>query len=46
MGTILCFGDSNTYGYRPEDGKRYPKEVRRVLSKNYQEIKKEEEKKL
>lgn len=28
MGTILCFGDSNTYGYRPEDGKRYPKEVR------------------
>lgn len=25
---ILCFGDSNTHGYSPEDGGRYPYEVR------------------
>ncbi len=25
---ILCYGDSNTYGYNPLDGMRYPKEVR------------------
>ncbi len=24
MKTILCYGDSNTYGYNPEDGFRYP----------------------
>ncbi len=23
--TILCYGDSNTYGYSPEDGSRYPR---------------------
>ena len=23
MKQILCFGDSNTYGYIPENGKRY-----------------------
>lgn len=29
MKTILCFGDSNTYGYIPgSDGERYPREVR------------------
>ncbi len=26
--TILCYGDSNTYGYDPEDGMRYPEDVR------------------
>ncbi len=28
MTTILCYGDSNTFGYVPETGMRYPKEVR------------------
>ena len=28
MKTILCYGDSNTYGFNPADGMRYPKEVR------------------
>lgn len=28
MKSILCFGDSNTYGYRPEDGERYPSDIR------------------
>lgn len=28
MKTILCYGDSNTYGYDPETGMRYPEEVR------------------
>ena len=26
--TILCYGDSNTYGYVPETGLRYPRDVR------------------
>lgn len=26
--TVLCYGDSNTYGYRPETGGRYPFEKR------------------
>ena len=26
--TILCYGDSNTYGYVPETGLRYPRNVR------------------
>lgn len=26
--TVLCYGDSNTYGYIPETGMRYPKEIR------------------
>ncbi len=26
--TILCYGDSNTYGYNPANGLRYPKNVR------------------
>ena len=25
---ILCYGDSNTYGYNPADGMRYPEEIR------------------
>ncbi|MBE5882334.1 MAG: acylhydrolase [Lachnospiraceae bacterium] len=28
MKTILCYGDSNTYGFNPANGLRYPKEVR------------------
>ncbi|SFR82400.1 SGNH/GDSL hydrolase family protein [[Clostridium] aminophilum] len=28
MKTVLCYGDSNTYGYVPETGMRYPKSVR------------------
>lgn len=28
MKTVLCFGDSNTYGFNPENGLRYPREVR------------------
>ena len=28
MKTVLCYGDSNTYGYVPETGMRYPKEIR------------------
>ncbi|MBQ7677434.1 MAG: SGNH/GDSL hydrolase family protein [Lachnospiraceae bacterium] len=28
MKTILCYGDSNTYGYNPSNGMRYPKSIR------------------
>jgi len=28
MTTVLCYGDSNTYGYNPETGMRYPRDVR------------------
>lgn len=28
MKTVLCFGDSNTYGYNPRDGKRFPPKIR------------------
>lgn len=28
MKTVLCFGDSNTYGYDPTTGLRYPESVR------------------
>ena len=28
MKTVLCYGDSNTYGYVPKTGMRYPKNVR------------------
>jgi lysophospholipase L1-like esterase len=28
MKTVLCYGDSNTYGFNPSNGLRYPKEVR------------------
>ncbi len=26
--TILCYGDSNTYGYNPSNGLRYPEDIR------------------
>ncbi len=28
MKRILCFGDSNTWGYIPENGERYPRNIR------------------
>ncbi len=28
MKTVLCYGDSNTYGFNPANGLRYPKDVR------------------
>ncbi len=28
MKNIVCFGDSNTWGYNPESGERYPHEIR------------------
>lgn len=28
MKTVLCYGDSNTYGYNPSNGFRYPEDVR------------------
>ncbi len=28
MKTVLCYGDSNTYGYNPSNGMRYPEDVR------------------
>lgn len=28
MKTVLCFGDSNTFGYRPDNGMRYDKDTR------------------
>ncbi len=28
MTTVLCYGDSNTFGYVPETGMRYPKAIR------------------
>lgn len=39
MKKILCFGDSNTYGYNPVDGSRYDKNTRwtGVLSKLLQD---------
>jgi len=35
MKTVLCYGDSNTWGYDPATQSRYPREVRwpRVLRK-------------
>ena len=44
MKTILCFGDSNTYGYNPIDGSRYDESSRwsgilkTKLSENYEII--------
>ena len=29
-GTVICFGDSNTWGYDPATGRRYPADVRWV----------------
>ena len=28
MADVLCFGDSNTWGYNPKDGSRFPWGVR------------------
>lgn len=28
MKTILCYGDSNTFGYNPSNGMRYPRDIR------------------
>ncbi|MCR5661617.1 MAG: SGNH/GDSL hydrolase family protein [bacterium] len=28
MKTVLCYGDSNTFGYNPETGMRYPRNIR------------------
>lgn len=28
MKNVLCFGDSNTFGYKPDDGSRYPENAR------------------
>ena len=28
MKSIVCFGDSNTWGYNPKDGTRYPESIR------------------
>ena len=28
MKTILCYGDSNTYGYNPVTGGRWPEDIR------------------
>ncbi|MBQ0036035.1 MAG: acylhydrolase [Firmicutes bacterium] len=42
MKQVLCYGDSNTYGYDPSNGGRYPKEVRwttilqNLLSEEYE----------
>ena len=42
--TILCYGDSNTYGYNPLTGLRYPKSIRwpgcmaRLLGDDYEVI--------
>ena len=42
--TVLCYGDSNTYGYNPLTGLRYPEEVRwtgrlqKILGSSYQII--------
>ena len=44
MTTILCYGDSNTYGYNPVNGLRYPKDVRwtgvlqKMLGEEYEVI--------
>lgn len=44
MKTILCYGDSNTYGYRPDTGGRYPADIRwtgvlaELLGKEYRII--------
>lgn len=41
---ILCYGDSNTYGYNPSNGMRYPEDIRwtgrlqNILGKKYHVI--------
>jgi lysophospholipase L1-like esterase len=42
--TILCFGDSNTWGANPKDGSRYPRSIRwpsalqKMLGDNYEVV--------
>lgn len=44
MKTVLCYGDSNTYGFNPLNGLRYPEDVRwtgrlqRLLGEEYRVI--------
>ena len=44
MKNVLCFGDSNTWGYSPQDGNRHPPEIRwtgvlqKLLGANYRVI--------
>ena len=44
MKNVLCFGDSNTWGYSPQDGNRHPPEIRwtgvlqKLLGENYRVI--------
>ena len=44
MKNVLCFGDSNTWGYSPQDGNRHPPEIRwtgvlqKSLGANYRVI--------
>ena len=44
MKTILCFGDSNTWGYSPQTGTRFPPDIRwtgvlqKSLGDNYRVI--------
>ena len=44
MKTVLCYGDSNTYGYNPENGMRYPESIRwtarlqKILGEEYKVI--------
>lgn len=44
MITVLCYGDSNTYGYNPANGMRYPEDIRwtgrlrNMLGKDYSVI--------
>lgn len=28
MKTVMCYGDSNTFGYDPTNGMRYPRAIR------------------
>lgn len=44
MKTVMCYGDSNTFGYDPTNGLRYPRAIRwtgvlqKLLGENYQVI--------
>lgn len=44
MKTVLCYGDSNTYGYNPRTGFRYPEDIRwtgrlsKILGSDYRVI--------
>ena len=44
MKAVLCYGDSNTYGFDPRNGLRYPSDIRwtgrlqQLLGQNYKVI--------